>query len=139
MSRPLILALALALLGGSAAAQQILDLNCVDALVAADKSSLAGVFSFIPPKDTAAAFSDLIVRDKKAMKKYLGKVEKDFKTASGITLWDHEVVLNTISLLGSPLAATFEVPPKKVVDKLTELSVAPTLSLEQVTARRKSL
>jgi hypothetical protein len=138
MSKAIVLAFALALPGSPAAAQQMLDLNCMDALVAAEKSSLAGVFSFIPQKDTTAAFSDLIVRDKKALKKYIAKVEKDLKVASGITLWDHEVVLNALSLFGSPLAATFEAPPKKITDKLTELSVAPTLSLEQVTARRKA-
>lgn len=138
MMRALLPAVVLAVWAPVASAQQILDLNCMDALVAAEKTSLAGVFSFIAPKDAPAAFSDMIVRDPKAMKKYLTRVRKDFKAAAGITIWDHDVVLGVISLLGSPLSSTFDRPPKKIVDQLTELSLAPTLSLEQVAARRKA-
>lgn len=138
MIRKLVLAAVLSGPAVVASAQQILDLGCMDALVASGKTSLAGVFSFIAPKDTAAAFSDMIVRDPKAMKKYLARVSKDFKAASGITVWDHDVALSVLSLLSSPLSSTFEPPSKKIVSQLTELSLAPTLSLEQVSARRKS-
>jgi hypothetical protein len=124
--------------GPAASAQQILDLNCVEGLVAVDRAALAGVFSFIAPKDTAPAFADLLVRDQKALKKFLAKMEKDLKSASGVTVWDHEVLLNAVSLFGSPLAPTLDVPVKKVLGRMSELSLAPTLSLEQVAVRRKS-
>lgn len=132
-----IIALALLLTATAASAQSILDLNCMDALASVGKPELAGVFSFIPTKDTPNAFADLVARDKKALKKFIGKVERDLKVASGVTTWDHEVVLNLVSLFGSPLASTLVDPGAKVKNRLQELALAPTMSLEDVAVRRR--
>lgn len=137
MSMRNLLALTLLLTASAVSAQSILDLNCIDALASVGKPELAGVFSFVPSKDTPNAFADLVARDKKALKKFVGKVEKDLKTASGVTAWDHEVVLNLISLFGSPLAPTLVDPGVKMKSRLQELALAPTLSLEEVAARRR--
>lgn len=137
MSMRKTLALALLLAASAASAQSILDLNCIDALASVGKPELAGVFSFVPTKDTPNAFADLVARDKKALKKFVGKVERDLKASSGVTSWDHEVVLNLVSLFGSPLAPTLVDPGTKVKNRLQELALAPTLSLEEVTARRR--
>lgn len=135
--KTLLLAAGLLLSAATARAQQMLDLNCVEGLVAVDRAALAGVFSFVSQKDTSAAFADLLVRDQKALKKFLAKADKDLKSASGVTVWDHEVLLNALSLFGSPLAPTLDMPSKKILARVTELTLAPTLTLEQVTARRK--
>lgn len=115
----------------------MLNLNCLDALVSVDQAKLAGVFSFIADKDSSAAFADLVAHDASLLKKYAARLEKDFKAASGIAQWDHDVLLTVLSLYASPLGETMEKPSAKLKARLTELSMAPTLTLEQVTARRK--
>jgi hypothetical protein len=115
----------------------VLNLSCVDALVAVGQPNLAGVFAFVPEKDSAAAFADLMAREPKALKKYMRKLDDDIKVAGGITPWDHEAILAVIALLGSPLAETFPKPPAKLSARLNEISMAQTVSLETVTARRK--
>ena len=119
------------------AAQGVINLSCMEALVAIDEPGLAGVFSFIPEKDSPAAFADLVAHRGKALKKYAAKLEADFKAAGGITPWDHETALFVVALFSGPLAATLEQPSAKLQAKLAELSLAPALSLEQVAARRK--
>ena len=139
------LILAAALAAGVAAAPAsapavqggVLNLSCIEALAAIGQPSLAGVFSFIPEKDSPAAFADLLVHDNKALKKYAEKVGQDLKAASGITDWDHEAVMFALSLLTGPLAQTLEKPSGKLMARLNELSLAPKLSLEVVVSRRK--
>lgn len=117
--------------------QQIIDLNCMEALVAIEQPKLAGVFSFISEKESTHAFANLLANDKKLQKKFVAKVESDFAKARGITVWDHEVLLNLVSLLGSPLGPSLDQPKEKLKNKMIELSMAPTLSLEEVALRRK--
>ena len=115
----------------------ILELGCLEALVAVDQARLAGVFAFIPEKDTLSAFADLLARDPAALKKYVAKVEADLKGAFGISQWDRDALVGVITLYGSPLADTFSKPAPKVVTRISELTQAPVLPLEQITARRK--
>lgn len=133
------LLLAIFLMGAAvpAGAQQVLGLSCMDALIAAGRAELAGVFSFIPEKDSAAAFADLLVHNKDAMKKYLGRVESDLKVAGGINVWDHETIVLVAQIYASPMAETLLKPAAKTTAKLSELTLAPTLPLDQLTARRK--
>src|SRR5205807_2646903 len=73
------LLLAVSLLATPAKAQQVLNLSCVEALVAVGESRLAGVFAFVAEKDETSAFADLLVHDKGALKKFMAKADKDFK------------------------------------------------------------
>jgi hypothetical protein len=129
--------LASALSLGSPAQAQILNLSCVEALVAAGQSHLAGVFSFVPEKDAPNAFADLIVHDRKALKKYVAKLEADLKEAGGISTWDHEVLAFALTIYGSPLAQTLDKPGKSQMSALNKLALAPSLSLQDMTARRR--
>jgi hypothetical protein len=136
----LILAAALAV--GSAAQEPavqggLLGLNCIEALAAVGQPKLAGVFSFVPEKDSSAAFADFVANDAKMFKKYVEKVDRDFRAAGGITPWDHEVLMFALSLFSGPLAGTLDKPSGKVLARVQSLSTAPTLSLEIVTSRRK--
>jgi hypothetical protein len=138
------LILAAALAAGATAAPDpgpapggVLDLSCMEALAAIGQPNLAGVFSFISEKDSTAAFADLAAHDAKALQKYVGKVGRDFKAAGGITTWDHEALMFVLALYSGPLASTFEKPSSRVLAQINELSLAPTLSLEKVAARRK--
>lgn len=115
----------------------LINLSCLEALVAINQPGLAGVFSFITEKDSPAAFADLVAHQGKSLKKYVAKLDQDLKAAGGITTWDHEAIVFALALFSGPLAQTLEKPPQKLVSKMTELSLAPTLALEAVTARRK--
>jgi hypothetical protein len=115
---------------------QLMNLNCMEALVAVDQASLAGVFSFVPEKDGPAAFADLLVHNAKALKKFTAKLEKDLKETSGLSAWDHEAVAFALSIYASPLAARLDKPSPKALARLAELGQAPSLTLEQMTARR---
>ena len=141
MSLTLLLATLLALSPGVRAQAprdaQMLNLSCVEALVSIGQASLAGVFSFIPEKDSPAAFADLIVHDRKALKKYAVKLEKDLKEAGGISVWDHEAVAFALSIYASPLAETLDKPGASLLTRLDEFARAQTMSLQDLTARRR--
>ncbi|MDD5629635.1 MAG: hypothetical protein PHU21_11260 [Elusimicrobia bacterium] len=122
---------------GPSAQGSVLDLSCIEALAAVGEADLAGVFSFIPEKDLPAAFADLVVNDGKALKKYVAKVGRDFDDAGGITTWDRSALLAVLALYSGPAAPTLEKPSPKVMARINELSLAATMSLEQVAARRK--
>ncbi|MBI4376597.1 MAG: hypothetical protein HY549_09135 [Elusimicrobia bacterium] len=124
--------------GGVVPVGQMIPLSCMEALVEVGYQRFAGVFSFIAEKDNPAAFADLITHDKGALKKYLAKVEKDFKVASGVSPWDHEVLQFAATLYNSPLAQTLEKPGDKLLFKLVELSRAPVVPLEDITSKRRS-
>lgn len=135
--RPLLLAVVLLWAAAPAGAQQLLGTGCMEALIASGQADLAGIFSFISEKDSAAAFADLVVHKKDAMKKYLGRVESDLKAAGGIGVWDHEVLVLVTQFYASPLAQTVPVPAAKTTAKIGELTLAATLPLDQLSARRK--
>jgi hypothetical protein len=114
----------------------MLNLSCLNALVSVGQAELAGVFSFITEKDSGLAFADFIARNRAALKKYLVKLDNDIKVASGVTPWDHEVVVQVIELYQSPLAETFEKMPPEIGKRLTKFSMAPTITLEEQTQRK---
>ena len=116
---------------------QMLNLSCMQALVAVDQADLAGVFSFISEKDSPMAFADLLAHNKKALKKFVAKADKDLKAVSGIAAWDHDVFQAMISIYSSPLGETLDKPDAKVMAHLAELAHSPTLTLDQMTARRR--
>lgn len=116
--------------------QQMIDLNCIEGLVAIQQPKLAGVFSFINEKDTTHAFAILLAGDKKAFKKFVLKGEADLKKAGAVTVWDHQVLLNVIGLLSSPLPE-IEQPGEKLKARAVKLSLAPTAQLQDIAVKRK--
>jgi len=138
------LILAVALAAGAAAAPEtapaqggLLNLSCMEALAAIGQPNLAGVFSFIPEKDSPAAFADLIVHEPKSLAKFLTKLDEDFQAAGGVTEWDHEALMYALTLYSGPLGPTLPKPAPKALARINELSLAPKVSLEQLSARRK--
>lgn len=135
--------LSLAMMAAPAGAQQpgrpatMLNLSCVEALVAIDQANLAGVFSFVSEKDGPLAFADLIVRDKKAMKKFLAKLDKDRKEVQAISTWDREAVIGAVSIYGSPLAETLEKPASDTMERLNGFVATQAIPLSDLTARRR--
>jgi hypothetical protein len=143
-----VLALSSPALAGASAAQAsavqtapsptgMISFSLIEALAALHQPQLAGIFSFVSEKNAPFAFADFLARDKKAMKLYLAKLDGDFKAASGLTEWDHEVCASLINLYGSPLAGTFGVPDAKRMKQINDCMLASTVSLEDIVARRK--
>ncbi len=114
----------------------LMNLNCMEALNAIEHSWLAGVFSFVSEKDSTAAFADMLARNRKTMSRYLDKLARDMRVAQGITVWDHGVVMQVLGLYASPLADTFRKPAESVQRRLKKFSMAPTLTLAEMTSRR---
>lgn len=135
----LVLTLAAALRAAPAAAQQgVINLSCLEALGAIGESDLAGVFSFIAEKDSAAAFADLLARNPKALSKFIAKADKDLKAAGGISDWDKTVFQGIAALFASPLADTLPKLSAKTLSRLAELGAAPALPLQEITIRRRA-
>jgi hypothetical protein len=105
--------------------------------MAVGEGRLAGVFSFISEKDSPTAFADLAVHDKEILKKFVAKLERDAKNASGLSQWDHDALAAIQTILSSPIGETVPKPPAKVVARMTELARLPALSLDKVQSRRK--
>jgi len=118
------------------ASAQMINLSCLEALTAIGQGRLTGVFSFVAEKDSVAAFSDMIARDKKALKKFVEKVEADKKQAGAISEWDGGVLKFTLSLFDSPLATTLDNPGKGTLARMAELSQTPMISLSELSSRR---
>lgn len=116
---------------------QIINLSCVEALVAVDEQRLAGVFSFVNEKDGPAAFADLIAHNRKELKKFVAKVEKDKKVASGISAWDRDALQFALGIYGSPLGSSLEPLDEKVKSEILGLASGPVVTLEQISAARR--
>jgi hypothetical protein len=115
----------------------MISFSLVEALSAMKQPQLAGVFAFVSEKNAPFALADLLARDPKAMKLYLGKLDADFKAAQGLTEWDHEVCASLINLYGSPMANTFGVPDPKRLKQINDCMLAPAIPLETIVAKRK--
>jgi len=114
----------------------MVNLSLIDALAAIRQPQLAGVFSFIPEKYSTFAFADLMARDKKALKHFLGKLQSDLKDAKGLTGWDHEVCATLVNLYASPLSESFGKPDAKRMKKINECVLAPEVPLSDIVSRR---
>ena len=117
---------------------QVLNLSCMEALVAIGRRELAGIFYFVPEKDAPQAFADFLMHDKKSLKLFVAKVAKDKKAAAGVAAWDRETLTLAIALYESPLKSTLADPGEKVIVEMRELAAAPVVPLELLeNARRK--
>ncbi|MBI5625396.1 MAG: hypothetical protein HY924_16585 [Elusimicrobia bacterium] len=138
-----LLAAALLLAGGTAVPAQepagggVLNLSCVEALVAADAGWLSGVFAFVAEKDSALAFADLVARNKAIRRKYAAKLMKDHEAAGGLTVWDHEVVMHLLAIYSSPMAQAADKLDPATQDRFNTLGLAPTMTLGEMNFRRK--
>jgi len=115
----------------------MVSLSLIEALTAIKQPNLVGVFAFVAEKNAPFALADLLARDKKSMKLYLDKLDEDFKSAQGLTEWDHEVCASLINLYGSPMANTFGAPEPKRMKQINDCMLAPAIPLEAIVAKRK--
>lgn len=115
----------------------LMDLSLVEALSAIRQPQLAGLFSFINPKDAPFALADLLARDHGALKRYLGKLDEDRSVANGLTGWDHQVCGSLVNLYASQAGAALDKPKAKFMKKINECVLAPVVSLQDIVGRRR--
>lgn len=115
---------------------QVIDLSLVEALVAVKRTELAGIFGFVPEAVSSLAFADYLMRQPKAMKLYLKKVEKDKKLAQGISVWDKQVLLHLVTIDAQGSAIGVQKIDKERMDRISALSLSLELPLETIVQRR---
>ena len=115
----------------------VVDLSLIEALGALKKPELAGLFSFINPKDAPFAFGDMLARDGKSLKRYLYKLDDDKEAANGLSPWDHEVCAAMVNLYNSPMGASFEKPKAKLMSKINQCVLSAVVPLQEIVSRRK--
>lgn len=118
--------------------QQMINLNLINALVAIHQENLAGLFGYIAEQNAAPAFAEYLFRSPDALKLFVKKDEKDLKGTGGIDEWDKAVFLYVVGLNsnGEGLAGGPTLSPK-MMERVSALSLAPAMSLSDLTMRRK--
>lgn len=119
--------------------QQMLDLSLLEALVAVDGKDLAGVFGFVPESAAAPAFSDYVMHNGSALKRFIKKAKRDIKETGGINLWDRAVFMYVLQINGLPALP----PGMQKLSKSQEYDVsgfvlAKGLTLGQMAAARSA-
>lgn len=121
----------------AARAQDMLSGSLIEALQAVEKPELGGVFTYIGTQNAPRAFADLIARDKKAMKRYTGKLMKDLKAAGGLTAWDHEVCATLVNhYAGGGDMPGIKKPDAKRLKALNDCVLSPVMELHDIVSRR---
>lgn len=140
-------ALALAGAGSPARAQeprvpsmdQVINLSLVEALVAVGAADLAGVFGFIPEERTAMAMADYLLRDRKGLKRFIKKGQRDLRELGGVNEWDKQVYLFLVGMTSSgALPAGVRPLSAKTINGIQQLGLARPLSLQEMTVARSA-
>lgn len=118
---------------------QMMNLNMIEALIAVGAADLAGVFNYIPEAAGPAAFSDYLLHNRKAFKKFIKKGLKDLKDTGGVNGWDRVVYMIILNVNNQPM-----LPPgvdhlsKQQEQDLSQLVLARALTLQEMNAARAS-
>ncbi len=128
---------------GPAAAQReipssptIINLNLMEALVAIDRTDLVGIFTFVPQKRTSLAMADFLLRNRKALRKFVKKAERDLKQVQGINEWDKGVFLYLVGMSSGRLPSGVKALSRGWTDRINTLSLAQPLPLSIMVQRR---
>lgn len=121
----------------ASAQTQIINLSLVEALVAVGAPDLAGIFAFIPDNQSAMAMADYLMRNGRALKRFIKKGEKDYKDVQGINDWDRQVYLYLINMQGATAALSgTEVIPRGWMSRIHTLSLVPAYPLQMMVQKR---
>lgn len=117
----------------------MIDLSLIEALTAVEMPQFAGLFSYIPEQNAPFAFADLLMLNKKYLKRYLNKLEDDVKVANGLTPWDHAVCAVLINKYETSSGASLKInrPDKKRMTQINECMLSPIISLQELVMRRR--
>ena len=113
----------------------MLGSSVLDALIAAGRSELSGVFAFVPAEAAPMAMADLLMHDPKALKGFVKKGERDRKKYGGIDGWDKQVYLYLVGLSRQlVLPAGMKKPSERWMGRINELALAPPLRYDEMRA-----
>ncbi|MFA5140165.1 MAG: hypothetical protein WC728_13115 [Elusimicrobiota bacterium] len=118
-------------------APPIINLGLMDALAKIDEPALAAVFAFVPEDRVSLAMAYYLVQDQDVLKRFVGKVRRDFKDTGGVCEWDREVLLHLV-MMGASMQPPpgFKPIPKGLMKKINELSLMQPLPLQEIVQRR---
>lgn len=115
----------------------IISLGLMDALARLDAPALAAVFVFVPESQASMAMAYYLTQDHGVLKRFVGKVRRDFKDTGGVCEWDREVLLHIVMMSASLQPPPgFKPVPKGLMRKINELSLAQPLPLQEIVQRR---
>lgn len=114
----------------------IIDLNLMEALVAIERIDLVGIFTFVPPGRAPLAMADFLLRNRKALKMFVKKAERDLKQVQGINEWDKKVFLFLVGMTSGRLLSGIKAVPRRWMDRINTLSLAQPLPLSVMLQRR---
>ncbi len=114
----------------------IIDLNLMEALVVIGRTDLIGIFTFVPSRRAPLAMADFLLRNRKALKKFVKKSERDLKQVQGINEWDRKVFLFLVGISAGRLPSGIKALPRGWIDRINTLSLAQPLPLSIMVQRR---
>ena len=115
----------------------ILNLSLIEALAAIDHADMAGVFAFIPEEQSPMAMADLLLRNHKALRRFIKKAEKDAAKADAISDWDKQVCLYLTGMLSQgQLPPGLKAVSPRWLGRIHELSLKPGLPLQMIVQKR---
>ncbi len=75
----------------------MVDRSLIDDVNFMEEPDLVAVFAYVPLDRQPAALAELLTRDRRGLKLYTEKLQRDMKAAGGLTDWDHEVCVVLIN------------------------------------------
>ena len=133
MIKAALVALTLVLAPCARAQSGLVSGSLIEALASIGKPELGGLFAYIGETNAPRAFADLIVKDKKSLKKYAAKLAKDLRLSGGATAWDHEVCAALVTYYST---ATEFKPSKKIMKPLNETVLSPIKEHSEIQSKR---
>jgi hypothetical protein len=120
-------------------APQIINFGLLEALSAIGHADLAGVFAFIPEEQAPMAMADFLLRNRKALKRFVKKSERDKKKVEAISIWDKHVFMYLTGMVNSgQMPPTMKKVPQRWISRIHALMLAPGLPLQAIVQKREA-
>lgn len=113
------------------------DLSLIDTLDAIGEPQLGGLFKYVSDQYAPFAFAEILAADKKAMKRFLGKIDEDHKTAGGISQWEKTVCAVLVNTYQNTPDDDPLKPDKKRMSQINKCMLVPVVSFQEILMRRR--
>lgn len=117
----------------------LLSPTLIQALDAIKARRLLGVFSFVDPSRTNVAFANVLLYDRKALKRFVKFAKKRYKAAGAITYWEKQVLLLLVGLNEQRgLPPGVERLSGGLLEAVSEMALVPGVEEDRFRSRRLS-
>jgi hypothetical protein len=113
------------------------DLSLIDTLDAIGEPQLGGVFKYISDQYAPFAFAEILAADKKAMKRFLAKIDDDHKAAGGISQWEKTVCAVLVNTYQNTPDDDPLKPDKKRMSVINRCMLVPVVTFQEILMRRR--